>query len=72
MKNDDGRWMAFSFIFNGFSGSEKPYEDMQDNAVRVLAHWPKLIDLPPAAKVAPPTTRRTRSRPPTQPTIAGD
>ena len=37
VKNDDGHWMVFSIIFNGFSGPEKPYEDMQDNAVRVLA-----------------------------------
>ena len=71
VKNDDGNYLAFSFIFNGFSGSEKPYEDMQDNAVRVLAHWPKLIQLPPPAKIAPTTWRSRSTTQPTQPAIAG-
>ena len=39
VQNDDGHWIVFSIIYNGFSGPEKPYEDMQDDAVRVLAHW---------------------------------
>lgn len=47
VKTDAGDWLAFSIIYNGFRGSEKPYEDMQDNAVRVLAAWPKIIPAPP-------------------------
>jgi len=74
VKNDDGNTLAFSIIFNGFSGAEKPFEDMQDNAVRVIAHWPKLVELPPAAAVSP-TTRRSRSGATTratQPSVASD
>jgi serine-type D-Ala-D-Ala carboxypeptidase/endopeptidase (penicillin-binding protein 4) len=46
VQNDDGHWIIFSIIYNGFRGSAGPYEDMQDNAVRVLAAWPKEVKLP--------------------------
>ncbi len=46
VQNDDGHWIAFSIIYNGFRGSAKPFEHLQDNAVRVLAAWPRQIDLP--------------------------
>jgi D-alanyl-D-alanine carboxypeptidase/D-alanyl-D-alanine-endopeptidase (penicillin-binding protein 4) len=55
VQNDDGRWLIFSIIYNGFSGSAGPYEDMQDNAVRVLAAWPKEVKLPATRRA---TTRR--------------
>ena len=55
VRNDDGKWLIFSIIFNGFSGSAGPYEDLQDNAVRVLAAWPKEVKLPATRRA---TTRR--------------
>ena len=48
VQNDDGHYIVFSIIFNGIDGSVKPFEEMQDNACRVLAAWPKRID-PPAS-----------------------
>ncbi len=59
VQNDDGKWLVFSIIYNGFSGSASPFEDMQDNAVRVLAAWPKEAKLPPTTR---PTTRRAATR----------
>jgi D-alanyl-D-alanine carboxypeptidase/D-alanyl-D-alanine-endopeptidase (penicillin-binding protein 4) len=63
VQNDDGKWLVFSIIYNGFSGSAGPYEDLQDNAVRVLAAWPKEVKLPATRRAA--TTRsstRTTTR----------
>jgi serine-type D-Ala-D-Ala carboxypeptidase/endopeptidase (penicillin-binding protein 4) len=57
VKNDAGRWLVFSIIYNGFSGSAGPYEDLQDNALRVLAAWPNEVELPATRGVA--TTRRS-------------
>lgn len=51
VETDDGNTLVFSIIFNGIEGSVKPYEDMQDNAVRILAAWPKPFD-PPASQPA--------------------
>jgi serine-type D-Ala-D-Ala carboxypeptidase/endopeptidase (penicillin-binding protein 4) len=34
-----GQWLAFSFIFNNIGGSVKPYEDIQDAAVRMLYNY---------------------------------
>ena len=56
VKNDAGRWLAFSIIYNGIDGSVKPFEERQDNAVRVLAAWPKPANLPPTTR---PMTRPT-------------
>ena len=46
VQNDDGHYIVFSIIFNGIRGSVKPVEELQDNACRVLAAWPKKIELP--------------------------
>lgn len=46
IQTDSGKWLAFSIIYNGIDGSVKPYENRQDNAVRVLAAWPKEANLP--------------------------
>ena len=63
VQNDDGRWLVFSIIYNGFSGSTRPYEDMQDNAVRVLAAWPKEAKLMPTSMPSSgPSTRRSSTR----------
>jgi D-alanyl-D-alanine carboxypeptidase/D-alanyl-D-alanine-endopeptidase (penicillin-binding protein 4) len=61
VQNDDGRWLIFSIIYNGFSGSAGPYEDMQDNAVRVLAAWPKEAKLPATRRATTRTTTTTTS-----------
>jgi hypothetical protein len=62
VQNDDGHWIVFSIIYNGFRGSAKPYEHMQDNAVRVLAAWPKHVDLPTTRDTATsePSTKSTQ------------
>jgi D-alanyl-D-alanine carboxypeptidase/D-alanyl-D-alanine-endopeptidase (penicillin-binding protein 4) len=50
VKNDAGRWLVFSIIYNGIRGSVKPFEQRQDNACRVLAAWPKPAKLPAATQ----------------------
>ena len=60
VQNDDGKWLVFSVIYNGFSGSAAPFEDMQDNAVRVLAAWPKEAKLPPTTRRAATSRSSTR------------
>ncbi|MEO6435613.1 MAG: D-alanyl-D-alanine carboxypeptidase/D-alanyl-D-alanine-endopeptidase [Tepidisphaeraceae bacterium] len=54
VQSDAGKWLAFSIIYNGLDGSVKPFEERQDNACRILAAWPKTIDLP---AIKPATTR---------------
>jgi D-alanyl-D-alanine carboxypeptidase/D-alanyl-D-alanine-endopeptidase (penicillin-binding protein 4) len=45
VKTDAGRWLVFSIIYNGLphekgtSDDVKPFEALQDEAVRVLAKW---------------------------------
>ena len=60
--NDAGRWLVFSIIYNGFTGSAAPYNDLQDNAVRVLAAWPDEAKLRPARPTTRSTTRSTTGR----------
>jgi D-alanyl-D-alanine carboxypeptidase/D-alanyl-D-alanine-endopeptidase (penicillin-binding protein 4) len=38
----DEEWLTFAIIYNRIPGSVKPYEKLQDEAVRLLAHWPDL------------------------------
>jgi D-alanyl-D-alanine carboxypeptidase/D-alanyl-D-alanine-endopeptidase (penicillin-binding protein 4) len=59
LQNDAGKWLAFSIIFNGIGENVKPYEEMQDNAVRVLAAWPKRAQLPTSAPATTTTTTTT-------------
>jgi D-alanyl-D-alanine carboxypeptidase/D-alanyl-D-alanine-endopeptidase (penicillin-binding protein 4) len=66
VQNDDGRQIAFSIIFNGFEGSAKPFEERQDNAVRILAAWPKPAKLMPTSKPSSSTTTSS-----TAPSTAG-
>lgn len=56
VQNDDGHWIVFSFIFNGIQGSVKPIEELQDNACRVLAAWPKAAKLPTSKPATKPAT----------------
>ena len=56
VKNDGGRWIAFSIIYNGIGGSVKPFEERQDNACRILAAWPKPAQLTPITKPSTNTT----------------
>ena len=51
-----GDWLAFSFIFNQIPGSVRPFEEIQDDACRVLVEWPNLKPLPPATQPATTTT----------------
>ncbi|MGB7158716.1 MAG: D-alanyl-D-alanine carboxypeptidase/D-alanyl-D-alanine-endopeptidase, partial [Tepidisphaeraceae bacterium] len=53
VQQSEGKWLAFCIIFNGFKGSEKPFETLQDEAVHVLA------DLPVVRPSTQPTTRPT-------------
>jgi serine-type D-Ala-D-Ala carboxypeptidase/endopeptidase (penicillin-binding protein 4) len=36
VKTDSGKWLIFSIIYNDIPGRVKPYEELQDAAVRVL------------------------------------
>lgn len=42
VQTDEGKWLCFSIIFNKIPGSVKPFNDLQDDACRILATWPKL------------------------------
>jgi serine-type D-Ala-D-Ala carboxypeptidase/endopeptidase (penicillin-binding protein 4) len=57
--------IVFSFIYNRIPGSVKPYEELQDYAVRTLMSWPELDYVPPPA--TQPTTQ-----PATRPVAAGN
>jgi D-alanyl-D-alanine carboxypeptidase/D-alanyl-D-alanine-endopeptidase (penicillin-binding protein 4) len=48
VKTDRGDWLAFSFIYNQIPGSVKPYEALQDEAVKLLMQWPD-IEVPEEA-----------------------
>ena len=52
--------IVFSFIYNRIPGQVKPYEELQDYAIRTLMSWPDLD------YVAPPATQPTTA-PATQP-----
>jgi D-alanyl-D-alanine carboxypeptidase/D-alanyl-D-alanine-endopeptidase (penicillin-binding protein 4) len=47
--------MVFSIIYNKIDGSVKPYEELQDQAVRTLMSWPALDYSPPPS--TQPSTR---------------
>ncbi len=70
----NGKWLAFSFIYNEIDGSVKPYEVLQDNACRVMYHWPEkpifpaAAPLPAASQPAEPTTAPSGAEPASQPT----
>lgn len=38
----DDEWLTFSIIYNNIPGSVKPYEALQDEAVRLLIQWPSV------------------------------
>ena len=59
VQKSDGKWLAFSFIFNGFKGSERPFEVLQDEAVHVLADLPRVN--PSTQPATRPTTRPRRA-----------
>jgi D-alanyl-D-alanine carboxypeptidase/D-alanyl-D-alanine-endopeptidase (penicillin-binding protein 4) len=42
----DDEWLTFSIIYNNIPGSVKPYEALQDEAVRLLISWPDLEQEP--------------------------
>ena len=57
--------IVFSFIYNRIPGQVKPYEELQDYAVRTLMSWPELDYVPPPAT-------QPATAPATQPaTVAG-
>jgi D-alanyl-D-alanine carboxypeptidase/D-alanyl-D-alanine-endopeptidase (penicillin-binding protein 4) len=58
VQRSDGKWLAFSIIFNGFKGSERPFEALQDEAVRVLADLPTVR--PSTQPTSRPATRPSR------------
>jgi len=41
----DNRWLSFSIIYNHIPGDVKPYEALQDEAVRELVRWPRWWEL---------------------------
>jgi D-alanyl-D-alanine carboxypeptidase/D-alanyl-D-alanine-endopeptidase (penicillin-binding protein 4) len=40
------QWLVFSIIYNKIPGDVKPFEQLQDDACRVLVNWPNLKPLP--------------------------
>jgi D-alanyl-D-alanine carboxypeptidase/D-alanyl-D-alanine-endopeptidase (penicillin-binding protein 4) len=65
----NGSTIVFSIIYNGIRGPVRPYEDLQDEAVRILMSWPALDYIPPPA-TQPATQPATHPAgpPETQPT----
>lgn len=47
-----GKRLAFSFIYNNIKGTVKPYEELQDDACRVMYYWPGKAVFPEQAKAA--------------------
>jgi D-alanyl-D-alanine carboxypeptidase/D-alanyl-D-alanine-endopeptidase (penicillin-binding protein 4) len=41
-----GQWLTFSIIYNNIPGSVKPYEKLQDEAVRLMIQWPDMEEEP--------------------------
>jgi D-alanyl-D-alanine carboxypeptidase/D-alanyl-D-alanine-endopeptidase (penicillin-binding protein 4) len=63
---ESGNWVIFSIIYNRIPGSVTPYEQLQDEAVKLLIEWP-YWQAPPTAEEAParaPQTSRLPSFPP--------
>jgi D-alanyl-D-alanine carboxypeptidase/D-alanyl-D-alanine-endopeptidase (penicillin-binding protein 4) len=52
VKTKQGKWLVFSIIYNGIDGSVKPYEELQDEAVRTLVYWPDAAPAAPATQPA--------------------
>ncbi|MBA2707339.1 MAG: D-alanyl-D-alanine carboxypeptidase/D-alanyl-D-alanine-endopeptidase, partial [Gemmatimonadaceae bacterium] len=48
VKTRRGEWLAVSVIYNGFKGSVKPFEELQDEVVRTLINYPSLPAETPA------------------------
>jgi D-alanyl-D-alanine carboxypeptidase/D-alanyl-D-alanine-endopeptidase (penicillin-binding protein 4) len=46
VRTNDDRWLTFSIIYNRIPESVEPYEKLQDEAVRLLIHWPNLEEVP--------------------------
>ncbi|MFH1747251.1 MAG: D-alanyl-D-alanine carboxypeptidase/D-alanyl-D-alanine-endopeptidase [Planctomycetota bacterium] len=44
VRTDDDEWLTFSIIYNHILGDVKPYEALQDEAVKLLTHWPDLTN----------------------------
>jgi len=40
VKTRRGKWLVFSFIYNHIDGPVKPYEELQDEAIRALVAYP--------------------------------
>jgi D-alanyl-D-alanine carboxypeptidase/D-alanyl-D-alanine-endopeptidase (penicillin-binding protein 4) len=59
--------IVFSFIYNRIPGQVKPYEELQDYAVRTLMSWPDLDYVPPPS--TQPATAPARQ---SAPVAAGD
>jgi len=42
VRTSDDEWLTFSIIYNHIPGSVKPYEALQDEAVKLLIQWPEI------------------------------
>lgn len=56
-KTREGKWLAFSFIFNQIPGSVKPFETLQDDACRILVEYPNVSRAQLKSTTQPTTTR---------------
>ena len=62
----NGKSIVFSFIYNRIPGQVKPYEELQDHAVRTLMSWPDLDYVaPPSTQPATEPATRPSTRPST-------
>jgi len=64
VRDRDGKWLACCIIYNGFKGSETPFESLQDEAIRVLADLPGVQPAAGAmqARLAAAVAERPRKR----------
>ena len=52
VKTKQDKWLVFSIIYNGIDGDVKPYEALQDEAVRLLSEWPNMPATEPTTNPA--------------------
>lgn len=54
---DQGRWLAFAILYNKIPGNVKPFEDLQDEAVKLLVRGPPSPSRWPLNATPRPTVR---------------
>jgi D-alanyl-D-alanine carboxypeptidase/D-alanyl-D-alanine-endopeptidase (penicillin-binding protein 4) len=58
----EGKWLAFSFIYNQIPGSVKPFEELQDDACRLLVEYPNVDRASLKSATQPSTAPTTQAK----------